>query len=554
MFDDYQAPAGSKYVVKELGDDEAVLPSTRSVQPVPAATKEEKAKEFEISDFFDLDSDIYLSELEPRAEFNFLLGKTLVALREVLFAHSVSFFWVNHDKQQLVLESKATDSQNFGKEKRYPLERDIVSQVAREGKPEFHGRMTPLSEREFVSYYESVEYIKSVVAVPVFFSDGSKHRIPVGVIAADSKAEDAFGAETLGLLGNFTKLVSALIKSYTGKYDLLLDSEMLSSLRRMQDRIKSQPCEQVVLTSLADEAHRLLNWDFLTLSMYGEERQGWVMQKVVNRAGTGYVTPDQMIDFNGSIVGKTIRTNKVEMVEDWTLARPVRFYPEEQIESSGSFLCVPISSFNRCYGALTLESKNRNNFSGNEVETIYRLVESAAATLEVLYMNDLVKEYVIIDQLTGSFKQNHFLKKLDQEVERANDFGDELALVSVEIDARKELSDRHGKEGFDAIINQIVRLVRANTRAYDVIGLLEGERLGVLMINTAASDAYLWAEKMRKQIASNIISLGPKSFSVTISAGVCGLMDGMRNRDLLDGTAQVLHKAVEGGGNLVRVF
>ena len=73
-------------------------------------------------------------------------------------------------------------------------------------------------------------------------------------------------------------------------------------------------------------------------------------------------------------------------------------------------------------------------------------------------------------------------------------------------------------------------------------------------MNTTASDGYLWAEKIRKQIASHIISLSGRSFSVTISAGVCGLTDGMHLDELLQGTSQVLHKAVEGGGNLVRVF
>jgi diguanylate cyclase (GGDEF)-like protein len=97
-------------------------------------------------------------------------------------------------------------------------------------------------------------------------------------------------------------------------------------------------------------------------------------------------------------------------------------------------------------------------------------------------------------------------------------------------------------------------MLRSNIRSFDVVGRLEGDRLGVVLIDTAASDAYLWAEKMRKQVASHIITLGDKSFSVTISAGVCGLMEGMQREELLRGTFQVLHKAVEGGGNLVRVF
>jgi PleD family two-component response regulator len=78
--------------------------------------------------------------------------------------------------------------------------------------------------------------------------------------------------------------------------------------------------------------------------------------------------------------------------------------------------------------------------------------------------------------------------------------------------------------------------------------------MGVLLINTTASEAYLWAEKVRKQIASHIITIGGKSFSVTLSAGVCGLTDGMHKDEMIAGTTRVLSKAIEDGGNLVRVL
>ena len=553
LFDDYQS-SGSKFVVKEIEESETVVPSTKSVQPVVITSREEKVREFEIGDFFDLESDIFRNDAEPRSEFNFLLNKVLLAVKEFLFAHSVAFFWANREKGQMVLEANASDSQNFMTAKRFPIEADIVSQVANNGKPQILGRVNPVSEKDLVRYYDSPEYIKSIVAVPVYFLKGSNEKLPVGVIVADSKAEDAFGAETLGLLGNFTKLVSALVKSYTDKYDLLLDSELLTSIRRLQDKVKSNPSEYTVLTVLAEEANRLVSWDYLTIIMYNEEQKGWVLQKVVNKGGDSYVAPDQLIDVSNSVVGRVIKTNKVVSLDDLGAQPPMRFHGSEKIGSSGSFLSVPISSLNRCYGALTLESRSKSNLSGNEIETMYRLVENAAASLEVLYMNDLVKDYVIVDHLTGSFTRKHFLKKVEEEVQRADNFGMELASVSIAIDGMEEQVTRYGKDGFNSILNQVARIVRSNIRLYDVVGRLDVDRIGVLLINTAASDAYLWAEKIRKQIASNVISLDGKSFSITVSAGVCGHTEGMQKEDLITGTDQVLHKAIENGGNLVRVF
>lgn len=554
LFDDFQS-SGARYVVKEIHEEErAVVPSTKTVQPVSRVAKEDKPPEFSIGDFFDLNSDIFRSDAEPQNEFHFLLGKTLQALKEVLFAHSVAYFWVNGDKKQLVLEARSTDSQNFIQGKRLSIGSDVISQVAENGKPQVLGRMNPVTEKELIHYYESPEYVKSFVGVPVYYFKGSQDAAPVGVIVADSKAEDAFGAETFALLGNFTKLVSALIKSYTEKYDLLLESELLTSIRRLQDRVKSSPTEETILTALGEEVNRLLNWDSLTITMYSEERRGWVIQKVINKSGHGYIGVGDHIDFQDSIVGKTIRTNHVQSIKDLSGSGMVRFSAGERIELKGSLVSVPISSINRCYGALTLESADVANFGGIEVETVYRLVENAAASLEVLYMNDMVKEFVIVDQLTGSMTKKHFMKKLEDEVQRADDFGAELTFLSLAVDDKQLKLSRYGNEGFETILSQVAKVVRANTRPYDIIGRWDDDMLGILLVNTAASDGYLWAEKVRKLIAGHIISLDHTSISVTVSAGVCGMSEGMKKEQLIAGTSQVLHKAIEDGGNLVRVY
>lgn len=267
-----------------------------------------------------------------------------------------------------------------------------------------------------------------------------------------------------------------------------------------------------------------------------------------------YPALNDPVDFHESIVGRVIRTNTLAHINDLGAKPEIRFSRDESISLRGSFLCVPISSLNRCYGALTLESGNRFQFLGNEAEVIYRLVENAAAMLEVLYMNDLAKEFVVTDQLTGMLTRKHFTKKLEEEVVRAEDFETELALASIAIDGMQEHLNRFGKEGFDEIMNQVAKLIRINTQPYDVLGRHDANTLSVLLVNTTANDGYLWAEKMRKHIASNIITINGQSCSVTVSAGVCGLSDGMRKDELISGTSQVLNKAIESGGNLVRVY
>ena len=552
LFDDFQSSDG-KYMVKEIEEEEEkpIVPSTKSAQPAPV--KREQPRELDLLDFFDLDADGSLTDIEPKSEFHSLLNKVLLVLKDVLFAHTVAFFWVNREKGQMVVESMATESIHFISSKRFAVEADLVSQVASTGKHHLVGTVNPTSEAELLRYYETAPGVKSVVAVPVFYRTGNDQIQPVGVLLADSKAEDAFGQETLSLLGRFTKLVSALIRSYTDKYDLLLEAELLSSIRRMQDRIKSDPSEQTILAALADETNRLAGWDYLSVTMYSEQKKGWVLQKVVNKPGKPYAAPDLAVDLEQSIVGESIRLNKVHSVPDLASRQLHRFSAEEPGDLSGSFVSIPISSYNRCYGALALENGKVAAFPGHDVETLYRLIENAAASLEVLYMNDLAKEFVSIDQTTGSMTRKHFIKKLEEEVSRAEDFGTEMAFVSVAVDSMQEQCRRYGKEAGNVILSQVAWLVRSHLRPYDLLGLVREDALGVVLVNTPASDAYLWAESLRKKVAGHVIVVAQKSFSVTVSAGVCGLTEGMTAEQLMAGTSQVLDLAIEKGGNLVRV-
>jgi diguanylate cyclase (GGDEF)-like protein len=553
-FDDYQS-SGDRYVVKEISDETSgVVHSSRKAERVETGYRAEQLRDMDIPDFFDLDAEGSYSDSDPKAEFHSLVNKVLLVLKDVLFAHSVAFFWANREKSQMVMESMATDSPALFGTRRFAIERDLVSQVATSGKPRVIGRINPVTEKELLRYYNHPAEVKSALAVPVFFMDKARGIEPVGVIVADSVAEDSFGQESLDLLGRFTKLISAMVKSYTDKYDLLLDAELLASIRRMQDRIKSDPTEETILAALADEAYRLASWEYLTVTMYSEEKQGWTLAKVVNRPGLPYAAPDQRVDLHETIVGDSIARNEVVSLEDMSKELRCYFHLTEHCPRTGSFLCVPISSVNRCYGALTLHHSGVRHFGGSEEQTVYRLVENAAAALEVVYMNALVRERVAVDGLTGVWTRRHFLTMLEQEILRADEHGAELAAVTVAVDGLAGQEARYGRDGRDVIIREIATLARSQCRPYDLVGRIEDDRLAVVLVGTAASDAYLWAEKLRKQIASHVMNVGTRSFSVTASVGVCGLSDGMTTGDLLSGTRHVLDKAIEHGGNLVRVY
>lgn len=568
VFDDLQVEKGGKIVITEVIED-----NTPKATPISSVTSiKEKAMddrlqniksksetiphEFQISDFFDIEINGVKGGPDPKTEFDYLLGKILKVIKEVTFAHTVAFFWANREKQQMVCEEKVTDSQYFLKNRKFQIGHDLVSKVALNSKPELISRVNPVSEKELIVYYSELQFIKSFVGVPVFFKSLNAESVEeaVGVIAVDSKTEDAFGYETILLLSQFTKLISGIIKSYTDKYDLILDVELLNSIHRLQAKIKENLKPSTVSSAIIDECSKLLKWDFISVVMQDEKKQTWMVDKVVSRTNEAYIHSGTNIDFDDCIVGNVILNNSHQLIENLEGLQKTRFFVNEKLNNEGSFVSVPISSINKCYGAICVESKDKYCFSKQDIEVLYRLAENAAAGLEIYYMSQLIAEYVIVDELTGVYSKKFWMEKFTDEFVRSEDFSEDLSLLMISVDKMQDLFERYGKTGINKLLVTLSRIIRSSVRPYDLVGRLDDNQFGVILVKTPANEAYLWAEKIRKTIAGYAIEIDDKSFSVTVSIGLCGAIEGGSQQDLIKNAKLVLQKAIGSGGNTVRVF
>ncbi len=513
-----------------------------------------KPAEANLSQLFSMETDEYPSSAEPRTEFDFLLGKVLAAIKEALIAHTVAFFWTNFEKGQLIFQGRASDSHYLKSVRKLPLDSDIVSQIARNGKPEVITHINPGAERDILPYYQEVEFVKSFIGVPVFYLGTDADRPVVGVLAIDSKAEDAFGSETLSLLGQFTKLLAALIKSHTEKYDLLVDSELLSSIRKMQESMRDRMELRSIIKVLTDQVKKLIGYDYCAVIMFNDDRHTWVVYHVDTPQGGGYILPNQTVDMGDSLVQKVLQSNTHIIVDDLSAVTIPRYNTEEKIDSSGSILIMPVSSMNKCYGTVSVERRDRSAYSRRDVEVLYRLTENTAAALEILYMSEVIDKYVIIDDTSGLLRKNYFDIRLEEEIRRADDTGADLTYAMFSIDNIQGFIDKFGKDGLDTAIFSFAQFLKQSVRPYDLVGRLDYNRFGVVLVQTPANDGYLWAEKLRKNFAAQVLSVNTKSVSVAVSSGVCGLTDSMHFAELTQHTAAALQKAIDSGGNIVRVY
>lgn len=496
-----------------------------------------------------------MSQTEPQSEFNNLLLKSLQIVKEVCFAHSVTFFWVKSETRQLVLEAKISDTDAFTQERKLPIGADIISRIGVNGQPQLVNNILPETERDILCYYKNLQDIRSFIGVPVFYAgEASQH--PIGVLAVDSKAPDAYGEETFAVLSHVSKLISSMLISYTEKYDLFADVKLIEADTKLKKKIAGHPAISAVVNALSEELENLVSWESITVVLYDESQRAWGIASVRVRGNDRFVSPKQLIDFDNSLVGQCIRSNSLQSV-DLAQNGSVIFNEHERASDvlrQGMMAIVPISSGGKCYGAVVVTERNAHAYSKKDLAAMQFLAATIAPEFEITELNSILNEHIAVDELTGTLTRKFFGARLNEELFRATEREEDLSLVFVTVYNITDIQQRYDNDGKDAALVHVARHLRASVRPYDVVARFDASTFAVVLADTIANDAFLWAEKLRTAIAGSIVTIGRKSFSISVTIGISGASSKMTGDELVKNASHVLDLAKKAGGNIVRVF
>lgn len=532
-----------------------VIPLMKSVPKAHPPVTTVETKKVSVQDSKQESASEVMSQTEPQSEFNNLLTKALQIVKEVCFAHSVIFFWVKQETRQLVIEGKVTDSDSLTQERKLPLGLDIVSAIGMRGESQYINNILPETERDVLCYYKSLQNIRSFAGVPVYYA-GDASTQPIGVLIADSKAEDSYGEETLVMLTHVSALISSLLISYTEKYDLFSDVKLIESDVKLKSKIAQHPPIAGVINALTEELEHIVEWESISVVLYDDAQRAWAVASARVRGNDRFVSPKQVIDFNNSIVGHSIQSNSVQSVNLAANTKTI-FHEHERssdVLKQGMLVVAPVSSGGKCYGAVVVTDRKPNTYSKKDIAAIQYLSSTIAPEFEITELNAILSEHLAVDELTGTLSRKFFGIRLNEELSRATDREEDLSLVMISLHNVAEILQRYENEGKDAAVIHIARHLRSSIRPYDSVARFDGSTFAVILTDTIANDAFLWAEKLRTAIAGSIVTVGKKSFSITVTIGISGATAKMTSDELIKNVSHVLDLAKKAGGNIVRVF
>jgi diguanylate cyclase (GGDEF)-like protein len=163
-----------------------------------------------------------------------------------------------------------------------------------------------------------------------------------------------------------------------------------------------------------------------------------------------------------------------------------------------------------------------------------------------------------IDKTLQIYDKNYFLTKLGEEINYCQRYNTELSLIMFDIDFFKKINDTYGHLAGDAVLIQLVEIVKQRIRDTDILCRYGGEEFAIIMPYINSEQAYVLAEDIRILIAKTQVVCVNTTVNTTISLGIaCYRMNTTQTYTselLISEADKALYQAKHTGRNKTRLF
>ncbi|MGC8748757.1 MAG: sensor domain-containing diguanylate cyclase [Candidatus Kapaibacteriota bacterium] len=459
----------------------------------------------------DFDIDANLVKGEPIKEMKILFERLLNVIGTVSKATTSAFYLVNRLKGELVLQAIVSQVPNsLRKDRKIPLDGDLVSQIVSKGKAQIIDFNSSASELDLLPYYNKPVGAKTFIGVPLKLKGNI-----IGVLCADSIAPEAFDDYTMNFFLHYSSIFSFFLESYTEKYELLLESrivELIDELKKsyFTNVAKSKESFKNILQSI----QKLFDFNTVGLCLYDFDSKFYRVFYIFSRNNIEQELKNKRVDLKRTLLGKALTERRTVLAEFDEQTKRVH-YLEAKLKK-GNFVAVPIKTNLGVYGAIFGWTDELNPVVNHTI----RLLENLAFTFGLFYENDYLhflnrgssKEETKVEE-------NVFVKKIDEEWKRAIEFGIPFSVCKIAID--NYLMDTNLVEEFyvkskSAVLDNLKKL----TKDFDFVCELEDKTIGAVFVGRTGKDTKLLLEMLRKNVAQTNLRINNDNIFFTVSIGV----------------------------------
>ncbi len=182
------------------------------------------------------------------------------------------------------------------------------------------------------------------------------------------------------------------------------------------------------------------------------------------------------------------------------------------------------------------------------IEVGCRMIQMQDALLE---SREIMAHQATHDSLTNLLNRRAILDRLQEELSRANRYGDILAIGMIDVDHFKIINDRYGHQTGDDVLCSIVQILKKSFRTYDTLGRIGGEEFLAIAPVKQEADGLSVFHRALINIAETSIPTRSGNLSVTVSIGVAAAKADNSIDEILASADNALYQSKKTGRNNV---
>jgi diguanylate cyclase (GGDEF)-like protein len=255
-----------------------------------------------------------------------------------------------------------------------------------------------------------------------------------------------------------------------------------------------------------------------------------------------------------TLLDRVVTTRRCVVVDGFSAFAKAHGLPLERPFSSTyateTCLVAPLVTGTYLVGVLSLADREGGSFDAeHEVPLVEHLGRILAMAIRNGRLFKEVQAQAHTDALTGLRNYRAFHEALRTELHRAQRYRRPLGLVTLDIDAFKELNDRHGHPAGDAALSQLGKVIRAAVRREDIAARIGGDEVAVILPETDEKGCRSVVERLMTAARAHKFTFQDRKLAVTISVGHAGFRPGQSVVELMKEADAALYKAKRSGKN-----
>ena len=154
------------------------------------------------------------------------------------------------------------------------------------------------------------------------------------------------------------------------------------------------------------------------------------------------------------------------------------------------------------------------------------------------------------DHLTGLWNRRHFEEELDRRIARSLQDGERLALLSIDVDAYRDVIQRHGASAAEGLIRSISCALAKPLRPNQTLARMGGDEFAAMLSGAAPRLVRSLADELCTAVREQSHAVGSSRVRATISIGGVFLDTGTpTHHDALAAADTALYEAKAQGGD-----